>query len=67
MAALIFFIMVLQDFWFNCWTDSVNSANTSRVCCIGVDFGSRKCCGKRSNEPEMRYDPVSGMKKMQFW
>ena len=67
MAASIFFIMVLQDCWFNCWTDSVNSDNTSLVCCIGVNSGSRQRCGKRSNEPEMRYDPVSGMKKMQSW
>ena len=64
MSASIVFIIVLRVCWFNCWTDSVNSANTSCVCCIGVNYGSRQFCGKRSNDPEMRYDPVSGMKKM---
>ena len=67
MASSIVFIIVLRVFWFNFWTDSVNSANTYLVCCIGVNSGSRQCCGKRSNKPEVRYDPVSGMKKMKFW
>ena len=67
MAASIVFIIFLRVCWFNFWTDSVNSSNTSRVCWIGVNSGSRKCCGKRSNDPDMRYDPVSRMKKMQFW
>ena len=62
----IVFIMVLQECWFNCWTDSVNSDNTSLVCCIVVNYGIRQCCGKTSNEPDMRYDPVFGMKNMQF-
>ena len=54
MVASIDFIMFFQDCWFNCWTDSVNSDNTSLVCCIGVNSGSRQCCGKISNDPEMR-------------
>ena len=66
MAASIVFITVLRVCWFNFWTDSVNYANTSRVCCICVNSGSRQFCGKRSNEPDMRYDPVYGMNKMQF-
>ena len=66
MTASIVSIIVLQVHRFNLWTDSVNSANTSRVCWIGVNYGSRQCCGKRSNDPDMRYYPVSGMKNMQF-
>ena len=66
MTASIVFIIVLWVCWFNFWTDSVNSANTSYVLWIGVNYGRIQCCGKRSNEPDMRYDPVSGMKKMQF-
>ena len=66
MTASIVFIIVLRVCWFNFWTDSVNSANTSRVCWIGVNSGSRKCSGKRSNEPDMWYDPVSEIKKIQF-
>ena len=54
MAASIVFIMVSWDCWFNFWTDSVNSDNTSLVCCIGMNSGSRQCCGKRSNKPDMR-------------
>ena len=54
MADSIVFIVVLRDCWFNCWTDSVNSGNTSLVCCIGLNSGSRQCCGKRSNDPDMR-------------
>ena len=67
MAASIFFIIVLRFCWFNFWTDSVHSAKNSRVCWIGVNSGSRQCCGKSLNDPDMRYDTVSRMKKMQFW
>ena len=66
MTASIVFVIVLRVCWFYFWTDSVNYANTSRVCWIGVNSGSRKYSGKRSNDPDMRYDPVSGTKKMQF-
>ena len=47
MDASIVFIIVLRYCWFNFWTDSVNSNNTSLVCCIGVNSGRKQCCGKR--------------------
>ena len=40
--------------------DSMSSLCTSFACCSGVNSGSRQCCGNRSNDPEMRYERVSG-------
>ena len=41
-------------------TASLSSLFTSLACCSGENVGKMQCCGKRSKDPDVRYDLVSG-------
>ena len=41
-------------------TASLISLCTSSACCSGENVGKMQCCGKRSNDPDVQYDLVSG-------
>ena len=41
-------------------TASWSSLCTSSACCSGENVGKIQCCGKRSKDPDVRYDLVSG-------
>ena len=51
---------------FNFCIASSSSTWTSFECWAGVNSGKRQCWGKRSNDPHVQIDLVSGTKKLQL-
>ena len=41
-------------------TASLSSLCTLSACCSGENVGKMQCCGKRSKDPDVRYNLISG-------
>ena len=48
------------DFFGRFCTASLSSLCNSSACCSGENVGKMQCCRKRSKDPDVRYDLVSG-------